>query len=777
MYKLKILLLLVVSQMAIGQKNVRIGISTDFKKTTTSDSIFQAIVAEIDRTLGASKKVTLTTDQVYYDNNSLDKGQQHYNQLNGKVDMILLIGPVSAKGALQNESLGTPAIALGIIDPRLQDLPFKNGTSGKHNFSYIWAHKDIVKELYEFRRLAEFKHLAVLVNASSAITINTNKGQQLLDSLGKAFSAKINLIPTGDNVKTAVNALPANTDAVYVTHLYGKSRADIATIAHELKKKKLPSFSGSQWHVKSGILGSIAEENDFSQTIRKLALMVDDALSGASLANLSVGINFKQSYSLNVKTAREIGLSPAFDVLFTAHLIDEGKADVATYSLTQVIDRSLQKNLDIKLAYKNLELTAQDIALARSTVLPEVNLGVSAAQVNPDQANVFSPERQGVAQVSLTQVIYSEQAVAAIRIAKYLNEAQKYQMQANVLTVLINTYEAYFNVLSAKTDLLIQRQNLKNSLKNLEIAKVKRSTGATNKADALRWESEVARSRQAVIQSETRIIAAKLQLNNLLANSLERNFDIVDVTIDGDIFKQLSEDRISRFIHRSSDFIKLSNFLVAEATRANPNKKQLLKNLKAVERSQRQNQRLFYIPTIALQGQAGRVFHRSGNGSEGLPGFNLVDNPWQVGVSLSYPIFAGNQRKANFQKSRIQMEQLNLSRTQLDQNLELQVRTNLLAALSATTNLNFSRISVESALENYDLVRNNYQLGVVTITQLIDAQRATLNAQLANALSVYSFIMAKLRVEFAVGFFSMLTPAQQLKEFEECFETYLNPKN
>ncbi|WP_299458817.1 TolC family protein [uncultured Microscilla sp.] len=735
------------------------------------------MVAEIDRTLGASKKVTLPNDQVFFGNNSLSKAQQNYDKLSGKVDLVLLVGSISTKGALQNKRLNKPTIAIGVIDPNLQELPYQNGTSGKYNFSYIWANKDVFKELSEFRRLVGFKELAVLVNASSALTVNTQKGKRLLDSLGKAFSAKVSVVPIGDNITTSLNALPSKTDAVYLTHLYGKTSADITAIASELKKRKLPSFSGSQWHVKRGILGSNGEENDLRQVIRRLSLMVDDALSGSALAKMRVSINFKQSYSLNVKTAREIGLSPAFDVLFTANLIDEDKVKSTTYSLTQILDQSLQKNLDIKLAYKDIELTSQDIVLARSSVLPNVSLDVSAVQLNPDQGSFISPERQGNAQLSLTQVIYSEEAVAAIRIAKYINEAQKYQTQANVLTVLINTYEAYFNVLSAKTDLLIQQENLRNSLKNLEIAKVKISTGASSKADALRWESEVAASRQAVVQSETTVMSAKFRLNNLLANTLEQDFDIADITIEGDIFKKLSEDRISKLITRPSDFSSLSNFLVTEAVRSNPNKKQLLENLKAIERTQLQNKRLFYVPTIAIQASAGYVFHRSGNGSEGIPGFNLVDNPWQVALSLSYPIFVGNQRRANLQKSHIQLDQIKLARTQLDQSLELQVRTSLLTTLSASTNINFSQLAAQNALENFELVRNNYQQGAATITQLIDAQRAALNAQLSNALSIYNFILAKLRVEFAIGFFSMLTPEQQLKDFEDRFEKYLNAKD
>ena len=758
-------------------QSVRVGISSDFEKTKDADSIFKAIVSEIDRTVGASGKVILPANQIIYGNKSLDQAQQSYNKLNATSDFILLIGSISTKGALQRLNFSTPTIAIGIVNPFLQDLPYQNGTSGKSNFSYIWPHQDIFKELAEFRRLVDFRNLSMLINASSAVTINNQKGLQLLDSLQETFSTEINIVPVGDNIDVALRAIPDNTDAIYISELTGKTASDIANIASELIIRKLPSFSSTQWHVEQGILGSIAEENDLAQIMRRLSLMVDDALSGGVLSQMSVDVNFKETYNLNLRTAKEIGLSPSFDLLFTSNLIDKDDTGKPKYSLMQILEQSMQKNLDIKLVFKDLDLTEQDILLARSSVLPDFGLSVSASQLNPDAANNFTPERQAAVQLVLNQLIYSEEAVASIKIAQYIREAQNYQTLSDILNVLLDTYVLYFNVLSAKTDVTIRRENLNNSLTNLELAKLKASTGTSTRSDIFRWESEVATARQAVIQSETVLIAAKLELNMLLANSLEEDFEIEDVTIEGSLFENFRSDRVSRLINRPTDFEILSDFLVQESVRANPNKHLLLENLKAIERTKLQDKRLLYLPSVSLQAQAGYVLGRGGIGSSETPGVNMVDYPWQIGVSLSYPVFRGNARRANLQKTSVQLEQINFSRTQLDQNLELLVRSNLLNALSASTNLGFSKVASDNAMNNFELVRDNYQQGTVIITQLIDAQNAALNARLNNALSVYNFMVAKLQVEFAVGFFSMLTPEEKLQDFEDRFEQYLNDNN
>ena len=200
----------------------------------------------------------------------------------------------------------------------------------------------------------------------------------------------------------------------------------------------------------------------------------------------------------------------------------------------------------------------------------------------------------------------------------------------------------------------------------------------------------------------------------------------------------------------------------------------LLENVKVVERQKAQNQRLLFAPVVAVQAQAGRILNVGGVGSTAEEGFNLPDNQWQVGLSLSHPIFQGFARRAKLQKTIIQRDQLAYTEEQLDQQLELQVRTSLLTALNASTNIEFSKVASDNAIANFGLVQNGYKEGRIIITQLIDAQEAALNAQLNYALSVYDFMQAKLQVEFALGFFSMLSSPEEKLDFSARFQEYIN---
>lgn len=762
--------LLVLSLGKVYAQKTGIGIVTDLEKSTAIDSIIQVIVHEINRTTGSSKEVVLSPGSVAYGARSLAQAKESYTRLAPQVDLVILLGSISTKGALSS-GFSTPAIGLGVTDPGLQGIPFENGRSGVKNFSYIWASADFEKEIQQFKRLHDFKSLAILADEGSAATFDLESTKKAIDSVSQLFSSAITVVPVGRDPLASLASLPPGVDAVYLSELYSQNLAGIRAMADEFKRRKLPSFSTIKWHVDQGILGSISDDNGLDQVTRKLAVMADGVLSGEPLRDMPVVVNHKEEFYLNLQTADAIGLSPPFEVIFTANLVNGDPADRPTYSLEEIMQRALEANFDIKISYKDIDLAEQDIVSARSTLLPSLDMSVTGLQINDERANAAlgSSERSLVGQLRLTQLVYSEEAIAGVKILYHVKKAQEFDTESDVLAVLLDTYTGYFNLLAAKTNLLIQQENLKNTKANLELAKIRVELGSSSRADLYRWESEVATAKQNVVEAQTGVIASKLQLNTLLANTLEEGFDVEDITIDDEVFQEFQNGLLEEFVRTPDDFSKVTDFLVREAMEGNPNKEFLLENIKATEREKLQNKRLLFVPQVALNAQTDQTLDRGGQGSIAPDGMELVDNSWQVGLSLNYPLFQGLNRRANLERANLQLEQLYYSRQRLDQNLELAVRSRTLELLSTSTNIEFSKVAADNGRNNYELVRDNYLQGLVNITQLIDAQQAALNASLAYALSIYDYLQSYVQLEFAVGFFSKFSTGEELDAFQDRF--------
>jgi outer membrane protein len=490
---------------------------------------------------------------------------------------------------------------------------------------------------------------------------------------------------------------------------------------------------------------------------------------------MEVRTTFSERLFINENTANSISLSLPFEVLFIAKLV-KTENGLPVYSLSQIMELAFEHNLSITISQQDVELAIQDVKLARSAVLPNLDLTVNAKQINEESANALfdQPERKLNGSLQLNQVIYSQEAFAGIKIAKYFQKAQEHLTNAEILDVMLNVYNDYLNVLAAKSILQIEEENLENLEINLNIAKLQVESGALSQTELYRWESEVALASQQVVEASTNLMALKSQLNNSLAYQLEKDFDVEDIAVDGQLYKQFREGIISRYIENAADIRALIGFLVEEAVNSNPNKLYILEQMNALDRKRKQDKRLFYTPDIALQAGISQVFVRGGASSTPIEGIDFVDNTWNIGIGLRYPIFSQLTRKTNLRTSTIQLDQLNNSRVQLDQNLELAVRTSVLNTIAASTNIDFSRLAAVNAENNFSLMQLRYGEGDIDITQLIDAQRNAIQAKQRYAVSVYDFIRNQLNIQYAVGFFPMLSDEATNEEFRTRFLQYQN---
>jgi outer membrane protein len=491
---------------------------------------------------------------------------------------------------------------------------------------------------------------------------------------------------------------------------------------------------------------------------------------------MKVAINQKEELYFNQGTAHKINFMAPFKVLFTATIVNRDTiTSENTYSLQEIIQKGLEENLDIKISHKDLELSDQEISNAYSNFLPTASLSANAVLIDEKLANpaIGQAEKSMSASGTVQQLIYSEEAIANIKIQKLLEKAQTFSTRQTVQDVVLDIYASYFIILQGKTNLAIQRENLALSKKNLELSKLRLRVGAASNADVYRWESEVANVTQALIEAQSNLLLSKFKLNSQLNGILPEMFDIKDARIEDDVFSEFSSSTFGKFVQRPNDLRLITQFLIAEALRIHPSKRQLLANLDVVERQLTMRKRAYYLPTLALQGQRDETLWRGGKASDPLPGQSFNNSSWNVALNLSYPLFDGNRRHINLQKSIIQRDQVNLQLKDVDNALDLNIKAKALQLLTAMTNIDFAKISAENAAKSFELVQNAYKQGANTLTQLLDAQKAALQAKLAHSNSVFNYLMSFLELEGSVGYLHVLATEQEKENFKERLNLFI----
>ncbi len=463
-------------------QRVKLGIVTDFSEDDPRRSKIQTVLmAEMRKTMGSSRQITLNPLDVLSANWDIQKAQFHYSALVKRCDLIIVLGAVSTKAVVAYNNFIKPTLALGIFDTDVQGMPYTvEGTSGITGFSYILNSKNLEAELKAFGEITKFKKLVLLVDKNTTAHFDFSKGKSKLKRLSEKMGYEIFPIRADSDINGSLSEMPQDADAVYIAMTYEKSAEEIKQIAEILIAHQIPSFSINNNHVDLGILASISSDNGIEQMMRKLAVMADGVVNGEKLSEMRVAINQKEQLFFNQLTAQKIKFVPPFKVLFTAHMVNgDSLLNRPTYSLAQIIQKGIEENLDIKISYQDAAFSEQESRHAYSQFLPEVEASVTATAIDEHCTNPVL----GVAEKSIKstgrieQLIYSERAVANVKIQNLFDEAQKYATKQQVNDVVMNYYQDYFNILR-QTNVAIQLENLSLSKKNLELTRLKVDAGA-----------------------------------------------------------------------------------------------------------------------------------------------------------------------------------------------------------------------------------------------------------------------------------------------------------
>lgn len=768
----------------IDKSDIYIGMLIDFvPDDTTNQDSFKRFQEEIQNVVGASKKVHFLPQHILFSQGSISRAMSDFQLLSGlnEVDIILAVGAVSATVAADWGIYPKPTVAVGVLDRELQLMPMtQEGTSGVPNFTYALSPRSMKDDFQTFYNIHPFNHIAILI--SENVQEIFEQDAYFSELLSEWRITHELLFFQNDFERTAAR-ISDSTDAAFLAMIFERDANSLKPLADALIERKIPSFSMGLDYLNAGFMAASGDENDQNQIFRKLALTIEGIVLGEDLASMPVLTNFNEQLYINANTARRVDLNPSFETLFSSRILFANEPmNESILNLHEIIMKGLTNNLGIQIEQQQFALAGQDIAQAKTNLFPTLDASANLIQVDPQSATASfgaQPERSGKFTSTLQQLIFSEQAFANVKIQKYLAEAAKHQLDQVALDLVFEISSAYFDILRAKTNVKIQEQNLDASRRNLEIARTRNAVGYAGISDVYRWESEVARGTQQLIDARNKHTLAKIQVNRILnKENIEEEFEVIDAQLSDSLFALYDPTGVGQFIENPKDLEVFTKFLTEECLNNHPALKQIGANQKAVDRQQIMNRRLFYLPTLALQGQTNYNFWRSGEGSEPISifpdqePFNVNNFTWNLGLNISYPIFQANQRRVAVQTTTIQQRQLNLQQEDITQKLRQNVRAKVLDLVVKSTNIHFAKISAESAQKSFDLVQDAYRKGQVAITQLVETQNASIQAQQGYANAVYDYLIAFIGLENSIGAYTMLMQPVEIEAFIDRLQTF-----
>ncbi len=679
-----------------------------------------------------------------------------------EVNLVLITGFVANQIAATRREFPKPTFLPVILDTGLLMSGASNGTSGIPNLNYLSGLANFSDDLDTLSRFITYKKLVLFVDEGLSSAIPELRTAAFAASEEKGIEL---VVVTHDGLDhRLMNRVPAGTEAIFIAGLPRMPPSDFALLVDAINAASLPSFSfAGVADVERGLLVTDREPRDVDRQARLNALNMQAVMLGERAQDQPIDSAIKEQLTINMATARKIGLSPSFDIIADAVLLNRiEEVHGEEYGLVEIARLALAQNQDLLAEGYGVQAGLEEIARARANLLPQV--GASASHtLRKDSPSVMAgllAERSNDAAISVDQLIYSDAATANLKIQKELQRTRLASLQEFRLDVVQAATTAYYSVLNARSQLAVQENNLRISRANLELAENRVRLGSSTPADVYRWQAEVARAQISVLNARAAERQSWDTLNRILHKPQGARLALREASFNEPFV--MTREEFDQLIASPADYAKFSRFYIDRALRQAPELEQLDAQIAAKRRDLISRRRSYWLPDFSIGGRYTSNLDQSGLGAGPQAGQDL--NDWSVGVQATLPLFSGGLKRANVSRASYELRQLEALRNSTIERVEERIRSQLHAAQAAYAQIGLSAVAADASRKNFDLVSDAYARGTVTVIELLDAQDSSITAAAASAESLYGFLTTIMAMQRAVGGYDYLLSPEQRDE-------------
>jgi outer membrane protein TolC len=616
----------------------------------------------------------------------------------------------------------------------------------------------------KFRDLVPFDRLYILTDSRFLATIPQIPG----DTIHQAAAEGIEVIPVpvDESAVEVLERLPVDAGAAYITPMLRMPLSEQRNLIEGLTARDVATFSlMGEIEVELGVMASLRTQADIRQIARRVALNLQRILMGEDAGTLPIELEQPQRLTINMETARAIGVHPRWKILTEAKLVhDIERESGPELTIELAVGKAITANLSLLALDRRIRAGEENISLARSAFLPRAEAFVRGTRIDADRAEASfgsQAERTATGGLSISQLLYSDGARADLSIARSLQESLVRERETARLDIALAAAQAYLDVLRAETLERVEQDNVRLTESNLELAERRERIGYAGSADVYRWQAELATARSDLIAAQNRTRAARVVLNELLNRPLEEPFTTVPPALDGS-GAVVCCDHLVPYVDNREGFRIFREFSVNEGLANSPELKGFDSAIAAQERTLSAARRSYWAPEIALVADAGRDLYLGGAGAD-VPIFTADRNDWSVTLQGTLPLFQGGSRRARADQARADLSRLRFERDSLVKSLELRIRAALFEAGTTFPAIELAQEAAAAARKNLELVTDSYSRGLLSIIDLLDAQNSARAAEEFAANAQYDFLLDLMEIQRATNSFDFFLsePARQ----------------
>jgi outer membrane protein len=418
------------------------------------------------------------------------------------------------------------------------------------------------------------------------------------------------------------------------------------------------------------------------------------------------------------------------------------------WTLRECIDYAMQNSITLKQAHLTKQTATETRKQSQAALFP--SLSASSNQsfgYRPWQSSGMATVSNGTVNSSVTKTYYNgtyginaswtlwngNQNHNQVKANKLSEEQAELKIEQSANSIQEQIAQLYVQILYMNEAIGVNRESLEASKKNEERGQEMVNVGKMSKADLAQLSAQRAMEEYNLVEAESNLANYKLQLKQLLEITGDQAFDVAMPT--------------------ASDQQALASIpsvmnVYEQALTLRPEIKNTELALQASD-VQLKIARAGYLPTLSMTGGVGTSTTSNNSNKWGEQMKTNFDA--SAGIGISIPIFDQRKAKTAVNKAKIQHEQALLDQQDQQKKLYSTIEGFWLDAQTNQEKFRAASATVESEQQSYDLLQEQFNLGLKNIVELLNGKVSLLQAQQSKLQSKYMTILKQQLLKFYQG--------------------------
>lgn len=418
------------------------------------------------------------------------------------------------------------------------------------------------------------------------------------------------------------------------------------------------------------------------------------------------------------------------------------------WTLTECIDYALQNNITLQQAKLQKQSATEERKQAKAALLPSLSASTNQSfGYRPWLENGVTTVTNGTVNSKVNKTYYNgsyginaqwtvwngNQNRNQVKLGEVSEQQAELQTETTANNIQERIAQLYVQILYMNEAVEVNKQSLETSKRNEQRGKEMVEVGKMAKADLAQLTAQRAADEYTIVEAESNIANYKLQLKQLLELTGEEAFDIEMLTAGDE--QALAE-------------IPALSTVYETALGGRPEIKNAQLGLKQSD-IQMNIAKAGAMPTISINGGVGTS--TASMSSQNWDKQIKTNFDASVGASVSVPLFDNRKTKTAVNKARIQREQAQLELLDQQKQLYATIEGYWLDAETNQQKFKTALTTVESEQASYDLLEEQFRLGLKNIVELMTGKDRLLSSQQNKLQAKYTTILNRQLLRFYQG--------------------------